>query len=236
MEYKYMLFSLNCFKQERLTVSLIVAIVFVFLSGCKQEKDARQMIAENSCKEIMESEAFPGSTRKKARKVLGNWKNSVVDPEPVLVHAGYGKDPCDGQSLLFLTMSDEDFNISGFAIREVHQNPGPSQILVIKDQYPVFPKIGKGEFALIRFQKRQLLTDRKVEHVWSEYSAQTPNAQRLAYSEKKSPAIFISYPDAENIEIELWVYDYSGNVSGSVQLEQGLPREIIMRYDKENTP
>lgn len=204
-------------KSERLVkVPLLIVLLFMICLtlGCSKEKDVRRMIAENSCKDILDNPAIPQRTRKLARKVLEGWNNRVLDPEPVLIHAGYGQKR-NKDYRLFLTMSDEEYDIAGIYVREVHKQPD-GQILTIEEDYPLFVRSSIGHFQLVRFQERDN-HQRKNDKAWANY------LETGEWGSRREPTVWISAPNPPIVEVELWIYDFAGNKSEPVSLEYGLP-------------
>jgi len=199
--------------------SVLFFVCFVF--GCREEKDLRRVVAENSCKEIIEISGFPERTKKLARRVLDDWDNGLLDPEPILVHAGYAEYPDRGYRL-FLTMSDEDFDVAGFVVRESHRE-SQSDVIVIQEQYPVFPDSIIGDFQAIVFRERIHLSQIKDEQAWSNYIG--AGAEReIIYRRRAYPVVWISLPNPPTVEVDIWIYDSAGNKSQPVPLEYGHPR------------
>lgn len=198
-------------------VLLLVCLAF----GCRKKKDIRRVVAENLAKEIIDIPDFPERTKKLARKVLDQWNNKVLDPEPILIHAGYGQDPNYG-NFLFLTMSDEDFDIAGFVVKEMHQK-SKSSVIVIEEQYPIFPESGIGDFQYLEFSERKNLSSIKDEKAWENYMNAGPERE-IIYRRGEHPAIWLSLPNLPKVQVEIYIYDSSGNKSEPVPLEYGLPR------------
>lgn len=205
-------------------------LLFIFLSsmtrftfGCskEKEKDIRRIVAENSCKEIVDNPRVPERTKKLARKALEGWGNKVLDPQPILIHAGYGQKPNEDYSVLFLTMSDEEFDIAGFGIREFHKQLN-ANVIVVEEEYPIFPepKIGHGQ--LVRFKERKIHSQRKNNKAWNDYL--NSGVDRLMiYRRREYPTVWISLPEPPRVKVEIWIYDFAGNKSEPVPLEYGLP-------------
>lgn len=211
-------------KSKRLVkLPLHIALLFMICLtlGCSKEKDVRRMIAENSCKDILDNPVIKERTRKLARKVLEAWNNRVLDPEPVLIHAGYFKKPNEKCSRLFLTMSDEEYDIAGIGVREFHKQL-KSNTTVVEEEYPIFPEPKIGHFQLIAFEERKALSQGKDDEAWNNYL--NSRADRLfIYRRREYPVVWISLPNPPKVEVELWIYDFAGNKSEPVSLEYGLP-------------
>lgn len=212
-------------------VLLFIALVFMttcFAPGCRKEKDIRRVVAENSCKDIIDSPSVSERTKKLARKALDGWKNKVVDPEPILIQAGHVKKTDKDYWLLFLTMSDEEFDIAGFVIRELHKQSNSDMILVEED-YPIFPMRGIGQFQFVAFMERKTLAQRKDDKAWNNYLNSGVNDRDTAYLRNEYPTIWISLPRAPTVEVEIWIYDFAGNKSEPVPLEYGLAGKGIKK-------
>lgn len=196
-----------------LAVSLMIAFTF----GCSKEEDMRPVVAQNSCKAIIDNPAVPERTKRLARKVVDGWTNKALDREPVLVHAGYGRYPGDDYFSLLLTMSDEEFDIKGFRIREIHSEPN-SATIVLEEEYPIFPVPKIAHAQLLRFTKRENLSQRKDDELWRRY---LNGGVDLAYRRDAHPTVWISIPTPPTVEVSICVYDSRGVASDRVPLDYG---------------
>lgn len=203
-------------------ILLFIVIIFMtcFTGGCRKEKDIRRVVAENFCKKIIDISNSPERTKKLARKALEKWNNTVLDPEPILIHAGYGQDPNYGD-FLFLTMSDEDFDIAGFVVKEIHEK-SKSNIIVIEEKYPVFPESTIGHFQYLDFSERKDLLHVKDAKAWDNY-LNAGAEKEIIYRRGDHPVIWLSIPNPPAVEVEVWIYDSSSNKSEPVCLECGFP-------------
>jgi hypothetical protein len=202
------------------TIILITFLLAAFSpNGCRKEKNIRRIVVENACGDILKYPSASERTKILARKVLRDWGNKTLDPKPVLIHAGYLQDPNEDFSVLVLHMSDEEFDIKGFGVREFHKESDVNVSVVVED-YPIFPN-GIGHHQFVRFQERKTISQRKDNKSWQDY---VNNADlEMMYRRDEYPVIWISLPSPPTIEVEIWVYDYAGRKSEPVPLEHGLP-------------
>jgi len=190
--------------------------------GCRKKKDTQGIYTLNLCKAIIDTSEFPERNKKLARKALDQWDNKVLDPEPILIHAGYTQSTNHGY-WLFLTMLDEDFDISGFVVKEMHEKSN-SDVVVIEEKYPVFPESTKiGDFQYLDFSERKDLSHTKDEKAWVNYINAGPDRE-IFYRRGDYPTIWISLPNPPKVEVKLWIYDSTGNKSEPIRLEYGFPR------------
>lgn len=205
------------------TVLVFISLSFItcFMFGCskEKEKDIRRMVAENSCKKIIDNPTVPERTKKLARKALEGWDNEVIDTEPILIHAGYFQEPNEDYSLLFLTMSDEDFDIAGFGIKEFHKQLN-SNVIVVEEDYPIFPEPKIGHFQFLMFNERKIHSQRKDNKTWNNY-LKSGTDRLMIYQRREYPIVWISFPDPPRVKVEIWIYDFAGNKSKPVPLEYG---------------
>jgi hypothetical protein len=202
---------------------LLVWVGALLSAGCtkeeEEEEDLRPVIAQRACRELADASQAAADTRALARKVLEGWANNKVDSEPVLVHACRGRRLEGDHFMLLLTMSDEDFDIAGIGVREVHAD-GNSPEYTLEEDYPVFSVPVIGHPQLIEFRGREHLQQRKDEQAWRDYSK---GNVRVSYLREERPTIWISVPDPPRVKVKLWIYDSAGNRSRAVPLEYGHP-------------
>lgn len=192
--------------------------------GCRKEKDIRRVVVESHCKGIIENPEVPEHRKKLAKKVLDGWNNKVIDRKPILVHAGYLdlQDPNKDYLWLLLTMSDEEYDISGFVVREAHKQSNSNDI-IIEENYPVFPESVIGHFQSLHFRERRDLLHIKDEKAWNNY-LNARDTKDILYRRKKYPVILLSLPNESTVEVEILIYDSRGNKSEPIPLEYGVNR------------
>ena len=182
---------------------VIVNAYFVRVFGCDDrsvsKKDIRQLQVEEFCKGILISPDYPESTKKLAAQTLENWANDVIDPDPVLLVAGYAEDK--GRHAVFLYMSDEEFNIEGITVLERCLETGETLV----EEYPLFLFDRIGHFQFVLFSRREA-GQRKEQEAWENYVANGSISESW-------PEVFISLPKENELEVELEIYDKNGNRS-----------------------
>jgi hypothetical protein len=191
-----------------------------FTAGCRKQKGMSGVYTLNLCEDIIDNLGSPECTKQIARKALDKWNNKVLDPEPILIHAGYGQDPNYG-NFLFLTMLDEDFDIAGFIVKELHRK-SESNVIVIEEKYSVFPETKIGDFQYLDFSERSNLSQIKDEKAWDNY-LNAGAEKEVIYRRGEHPIIWLSLPNKPTVEVEIAIYDYKGNQSEPVCLEYGFP-------------
>jgi hypothetical protein len=206
---------------------VVVALFLAFLSmvyfipGCSKEEKFIRNTVEDYCKDIIDNPRLSENTKILATKALEGWKNEVLEPDPILIHAGYGLKHAEDGGGLFLTMSDEDYDFAGFGIREFHKQ-SDSTVAVVEEEYPIFPQPKIRCFQLIAFKERKTLLDTKDDEAWINYV--NKGADRLfIYRGQEYPVVWISVPNPPTVEVEVWIYDLGGHKSEPVPLERGLP-------------
>lgn len=195
------------------------------------------MIAENCAEAIIHNPAMCQRTKVLARKALQGWRNKVLDTDPILIHAGYYagyyQEPDEDKILLFLTMSDEDYDIAGLGIREYHKE-STSNVIVLEEEYPIFPGPKIGHFQNITFKERKNHSERMDAKAWNNY-LNSGDEQRFIYRRGEYPTVWISLPNSPIVEVEIWIYDFAGRKSEPVPLEYGLPEMKKPVADSENS-
>jgi len=84
----------------------------------------------------------------------------------------------------------------------------------IEERYPIFPT-GIGHPQLLKFRKREHLSQRKDKGAWKRYRRKDV---RLAYLRGEFPTIWISLPEQGKIDVKISIYDSAGNISEPVEL------------------
>jgi hypothetical protein len=138
-----------------------------------------------------------------------------------LIHTGYYKELNENNVVLFLTMSDEEYDIAGLGVREFHEEP-ISNVTVVEETYPIFPGPKIGHFQLVEFKERKNRSQVKDEEAWNDY-LESRDEQGFIYRRREYPTLWISLPNPPILEVEIWIYDFGGRKSEPVPLEHGLP-------------
>jgi len=203
---------------------VLLGTVFVLSSlvvcSCRRDKeDARRVVVKGMCRDILSHPELSERTKRIAERVLTNWNNEVLDPEPILVYAGCSRNSDKPYHILLLEMADEEFDVVGFKVTEVHRSD--PNAFVIEESYPVFPENRIGHPQLVRFQPRQTASQRKNEEDWDAYTNLVPQERRAIYRRGGYPVVWISLPDPPTVEVEISIFDSSGIESEPVPLEYG---------------
>ena len=199
---------------------LFLYILLLSTSSCDRSSDEDSFeslpkeIIIDICKTIIQSPRTTNRAKSLAGKALDGWNNRILDPCPILIYAGYYGDGYDDYMRLTLIMSDEDADIAGISVREVHRlSDGKEQI--IQEEYPLFVRNSIGHHQLVKFTKREH-GERKDYDGWNTY------VQNATWGEDPTPTVWITLPRPGRIDVEIQIYDKAGHKSESVPLEKGL--------------
>lgn len=205
---------------NKITFYSFLCIVLLFTNSCDRssKEDSFESLPKeiiiDICKTIIQSPRTSNRAKSLAGKALDGWNNRILDPRPILIYAGYYGDGYDGYVRLTLIMSDEDADIAGISVREVHrQSDGKEQ--VIQEEYPLFVRSSIGHHQLVKFTKREH-EERKDYGSWNTY------VQNATWGEDSTPNVWISLPRTTQIDVEIQIYDRAGHKSESVPLEKGV--------------
>lgn len=166
------------------------------------------------CKTIIRSPRTSNRAKSLARKAINGWNNGILDPCPILIYSGFLKSDDKDYFSLTLVMSDEDADIAGISVREVHMQADGKE-LVIQEEYPVFMRSSIGHHQLVRFTKREH-GERKDYDSWNTY------VQNATWGENPTPDVWIALPSSGQIDVKILIYDRAGLKSEPVPLEKGL--------------
>ncbi|MBN2512708.1 MAG: hypothetical protein JXB18_07195, partial [Sedimentisphaerales bacterium] len=114
-----------------------------------------------------------------------------------------------GELYLDLYLSDEDFDVAGIIISEIHKNPGKPDI-AFEEKYPLFADYSAGLPEQLRIYIRTFPELRKSEEKWNFY------VQKGSYIEGYPP-IKVSIPSL-CITVSLSIYDEKGHLSNAAPL------------------
>jgi len=209
------------------------ALTIISLVGCSDRKDERPSMAVQACERILRKKEFSPSAKAIAKQTLAQWQNNVLDPVPVLMDVQYTHTK-SGELSLDLYMSDEDFDVAGIIVSEIHKNPGKPDI-AFEEKYPVFADYSAGLPEQLRVYIRAFPELRKSEEKWNSYM------KNGSYIEGYPP-IKVSIP-SPCITVSLSIYDEKGHVSNVAPLTRSsysypLPpefNEVALASDEEQT-
>ena len=203
------------FKNKTVASELCVFVVVVVLISCvcscdrePEESKLRRVLAINGCITIIHCETAPDYSRQYAQQAYTNWLNNTVDPDPILIYACCGPSSRETKLSLSLTMSDEQSDIIGLKVTEIHRQNGDQMKIV--EEYPVFINAAIGHHQIIPIVERAL-GQRKNAIEWEGYVERAVRDNR--------PPIYLSLPKENQVEVQIQIYDKNGLESQSVPLE-----------------
>jgi hypothetical protein len=197
---------------------LTLCVLAFCAAGCRKSRedvDWAEFLREVSiglCKSIIESPQRSERAKKLAKKAIDGWDNGILDAVPILIDARFEKVAAPNHCRLHLDMSDEEMDIAGIHIKEVHQQPD-GQSVVIEEDYPLFVRCSVGHYQWPSFKERGP-GDRKDEALWGGY---VEKGKWL--SDRPYPTVWISIPTVGEIDVEISVYDSGGNMSEPLALQ-----------------
>lgn len=202
---------------SKIVTCALLLILFLIL-GCKKEADVRQIVSQETALGVIHHPDFSEIEKECAQKVIDNWENNTIEPEPVLMWAGYLFKKNE-TFLLMLTMSDENYNIEGIIIKE----RTPENEIIVED-YPVFLGKNVGHFQYVELTVREC-RERKDQHAWDEYVNQEQP------SKDNRPKVFMSVPESDSNQMSIQIYDRDGYYSNEVQLRAFIDTRIEERLN-----
>ena len=150
-----------------------------------------------------------------AQNAWEKWRNGRLDPEPQLLAAGYFREE-SGHFVLVPLFSDEDFDLSGLGVSEIHRSAdGREQ--VIEERCPIFETEHYEYRAEVWFDERTG-DERLGVKAWDLYAE--AKGTRL----DESPAVWISLPKNRDRHLTQRVWVRGGQVNSCL-----LPRASYLR-------
>lgn len=184
-----------------------------YIVGCetKEKVNIRQEMNIAECQSIIQDDSCEEQIKELARETLEKWQNKIIDSKPMLLHAGYVDFGKDGYHLL-LQLSDENFDIQGFIVKE-YRIENTNEELEVEEKYPIFGNEGIGSSKFVKFSVRK---DKEVmnRELWTDYQKTT-----VHYTDNYPP-VLISLP-SHSKKVYIYLYDSEGNVSNTLPLQQG---------------
>jgi len=182
--------------------------------GCAEQEDGTVQELERIKMSMKDAEA-----KSRIVTALSMRQNNVVDRKPVLIVAGVGGDK--EEMFLRMAMYDENEDVAGLGVcEEWNTVDGRRDSLV--EEYPVFAHSRDGVLSYSRMPVE--LRDsgqRKDEELWRIYAEERGSYEsslRDSASNGKIPAIYVSVPEPNDIDVFVYVYDRAGHKSDSVRL------------------
>ena len=204
------------------------AVLAMGAKGCKQNPTLNQL-------NWMKEEAIKHGDYLREQRIevaLSRWKNGHLDSDPYLLAAEMGKAIGSGNIHLVFFTYDEDKDIDGIGIIEEYIDPNGLNTTLTEEyettgnrQYPEHEEVQL--FGLM--PKIRDAGQRKDEQLWFEYlqgkSGKVDVGQGLAPTEETMPAVWISIPEPNHVDLKMYVYDQQGHKSEAIRVISSIPRE-----------
>jgi hypothetical protein len=214
--------------QTVMRISLAVVICSMTLTSCQcatqQAKTADAVVEELQRIHMTMKDR---DAKKRITAALSLRQNTVLDREPILIAAGLAADMREGPNpFLGLAVYDEDWDVFGVGVRE-GRNAGDGQTEYSVEEYPVFAHDHLGgplNYLLVPVEIRDS-DQRKDGERWQAYaldSKSNENPPRGSTGEAKTPPMYISIPEPNDLAVWVYVYDRSGNKSDPVRLQNAM--------------
>ncbi len=154
---------------------------------------------------------------------ISKYNKKSIDPEPVLVFAHIEEDSENPKATLSLLSYDEDGDLSGILIKEKHIDSSGNE-MIFEEEYPVFIfwKPPKGVFMFFIFNHIRKNGQIKSEEIWKRYidglNVEKSTIRSVVDWERTLPEVFVSVPEPNKVEVEMYLYDRAGHKSKPVLL------------------
>ncbi len=219
-----------------------ISICATGLAGCEcaTRKDGTPDTIEDELRRIQLTMKYPDAKTRIAA-ALSLRQNDVLDCEPVLIVAGLVADRREGESpFLRVAVYDEDKDILGAGVCE-ERNVVDGQGTSLVEEYPVFAHdrlSGVLSYLLVPVEVRDS-DQRKDDERWQGYvlgSKSYESPPRGSTGESKTPPMYISIPEPNDVAVWVYVYDRSGNKSDPVRLQNAMASEDGKRWPLNSMP
>lgn len=161
--------------------------------------------------------------RNNSTSAISKYENKSIDTEPVFILArieGVTEDP---KAYLHILSYDEDGDLSGIIIKEhIFYSNGNKKY--IEEDYPVFKfwSPPRGAFPLIIFVQIRKSSQLKSEEIWNKYisgeNIERDKISNAIYWGDTLPTVYISVPEPNKVEVEMYLYDKAGHKSKPILL------------------
>jgi len=217
-------------------VGAVVLMVLCFCAaGC--DEDPTRDIEIRALQSLCQHPALPSDVRERARTALAKYQDQVQDRQPILIVARLITLQEMKKYDFALWVFDEDRDLAGFVVREeVHGLDGTTTTL--EERYPIFAHLVPtwidyvyhdysvpirirsthqrkdekqwADYAGMDFGKvvRDRLPDQSVDGFWSGF---------WTLWEETLPAVWMSLPEPNRVDVSFYVYDKAGNKSNIVK-------------------
>jgi hypothetical protein len=161
--------------------------------------------------------------RNNANLAISKYENKRIETEPILIYALFRQSNEIEPTILHLLTYDEDEDILGIGINEKYIDPNGTETN-LNEEYPIFlfrnPPKGASP-RIIPVQIRNL-GQLKSEQLWDQYIAgegiEMDRILNQLYWKSSLPAVWISLPDPNKTEVEIYIYDKAGHKSQPMKL------------------
>jgi hypothetical protein len=193
----------------------IIILLGLLAGGCK-EKSNKFDVGAFFQRVKIQFKNFIDVT-KNIETATSKYENNQVDQAPVILWAFLLNYLRDGLGSLDIECYDEDKDLVGIGIKERYLDLNGKETTLI-EEYPVMVRLKSQTFPIgisLRVKIRNS-DQRKSEQNWNDYIEKEGN-NKLDFitSRMNFPDIWISLPDANKTEVEMYIYDKKGNRSNS---------------------
>ncbi len=172
--------------------------------------------------------AQESETLRRAERIMRQWDNGELDPEPVLLTVRLStREFSKTSGELEVIVLDEDGDLLGIRIRETYRLPNGVES-VFEEDYPVYVDLGGLSLGdrrfLVRYRTGLQVKDasrwrRLVQHVQAVPKSSAKRAPAGLESELTKPPVWIATPEPNRVEVSVSVYDRAGHESESVPVD-----------------
>gem|GEM_PF-939611 len=207
-----------------------VALCAIAFAGCKYATrgDSGADTVADELRRIDLTMKYP-EAKERIAAALSLRQNNVLDREPVLIVAGLVTDMREGEDpFLRMAVYDEDRDVLGVGMREERTADSGHETCFV-EECPVFAHdrlSGVLNYLLVPVQARDS-DQRKDTERWEAYvlhSESYEDLPRKSAGESKTPAMYISIPEPNDVAVWAYIYDRSGNTSDPVRLRNAMGR------------
>lgn len=198
---------------------LLLIILILGLSSCKRDS------VLDGLKNLKEETKAKGrvADEKRVEVALSKWQNRTVDPEPILITAVMNKPIGYEDMYIGMFTFDENVDVLGLGINEEYTDVNGIKTTVT-EEYSVFVHRMKPEVVDLRLFPVQIrdASQRKDKQRWDEYikgeGIDFNDIRRLKRWRETLPPIWISIPEPNTVEVQVYIYDQAGNKSIPIKL------------------
>jgi hypothetical protein len=182
---------------------------------------------------FLKNNALPESNQL-VNMAISKWQNGALDPEPFLLYNQLHEFRNDFKDSNFKSASlsfyiyDEEKDIVGLIIEEEHTDSQGTNTS-FQENYPIFLHyVQKNVLRLIDIKVYMRNGNKKNEEKWQEYANKSIEQLKNEFKSGKNmintpfidtlPKVWISIPEPNKVNVNLYVYDKNGNISQPLKL------------------